>query len=125
MKYLVIASLLLGGCASAPNLIPVVVSRPAPTFPQAQPASQYPYEWIVITRENFEQRMSELEATDGDFVVFAVTPEGYQNLNMNQAELRRYIEQQSVVVEGYQEYLNEQSHSPRRPVFRIITTPQD
>lgn len=130
MKYAFLVALLaLGGCGTTRIGDPVVVDRPVPTFPEAQPATQLPTDWIVLTRENFEERMAEIEATGGSFVVFAVTPEGYQNLNMNQAELRRYIEQQSAIVSGYQEYVtpapsNTVNPTTRRPLFRIITREQ-
>jgi hypothetical protein len=124
MKYAALLAILaLSACGTTQIGNPVVVERPVPSFPEAQPATQLPTEWIVLTRENFEQRMTEIESEGGQFVVFAVTAEGYQNLNMNQAELRRYIEQQSAIVSGYQEYVAPAivNTPERRPLFRIIT----
>lgn len=112
--------LLTTACATDRIVAPVVVRPEAPHFPQSQPAQQVPLQWVVITRENFEQRLQELSSTNQNFVVFAITPEGYENLNMNEAELRRYIQQQSAQIQGYQEYLAppEQSHTSW---FSIIT----
>lgn len=116
------AVLLLGGCGHLQQVV-APPPRAAPVFAEASPAQQLPYNWVVITRENFEERLRELQETDQDFVVFALTPEGYQALQMNQAEMRRYIEQQSVMVDGYREYIEEGASEERRHYFQIVTTP--
>lgn len=109
MKYLaiILASLTLAGCSSIQDRIitqPVIVEREAPIFPEVLPVQQYNFQWIVITNENFIEKMAELEKTNGQVVLFATTPEGYQNLSLSVAELRRYIEQQQSIIAAYKEY---------------------
>jgi len=110
MKHLAVAlvSLTLVGCASIQDRIvtqPVIVEREAPIFPEILPIQQYPFEWTVITSENFIEKMAELEQTNGQVVLFAITPEGYQNLSLSVAELRRYIQQQQSIIAAYKEYV--------------------
>lgn len=56
--------------------------------------------WHVITGENLEEKLLELEKlTGGAFVIYAITPKTYENLSFNMQELRRYIrEQQEIII---------------------------
>lgn len=105
MNKLVALLLLLGLGACSTVERTMIAERPKPTFPEPQAVNQDDYQWMVITKANFEDRLKSLQSSGGDFVIFAVTPEGYQTLNLNQAELRKYIEEQNVVIKGYQEYV--------------------
>jgi hypothetical protein len=103
-KIAVLCSLFLAGCNTTTVLDkPVLVDRTELIVPQVQPVSQSNMQWIVITPDNAAQKMKELQA-DGVVTVLALTPDGYKNLSMNVAELRRYIQQQHAVIAAYQEY---------------------
>ena len=75
----------------------MAVSAPAP-------AVQQPVNWIVITKDNAAEKIAELERSQGVVALFALTPQGYQNLSINVAELRRYIQQQNAVLAAVREY---------------------
>ena len=106
-KSLLLCVLLLTGCASMsePLVITkqVLIDRPTLIVPQPQPAEQYPFSWVVITKGNAVEKFAELESK-GVAVVFAITPDGYQNLALGGAELRRYILQQESVIAAYKQY---------------------
>jgi predicted component of type VI protein secretion system len=117
-KILYIAALafLLSGCASKPKVFdkPVLVDRAELVVPQSQPASQTSVEWVILTPSNVEAKMLELQGK-GNVSYFALTPQGYQNLSMNVAELRRYIEQQNAVIAAYQKYYkNDNNNQPAK-----------
>ncbi len=58
--------------------------------------------WVVITNDNLQEKIAELEKITGnDFVVFAITPHDYENLAYNLQEIRRYIRQLNEVVVYY------------------------
>ena len=58
--------------------------------------------WIVITNDNLQEKIAELEKITGnDFVVFAITPHDYENLAYNLQEIRRYVRQLNEVVVYY------------------------
>jgi hypothetical protein len=114
---------LLAGCASpAPMVVekPILVDRPSLMIQVPQPAEQYDFEWVVITKDNAEARFKELEAK-GVVVVFALTPNGYQNLSMGGAELRRYIQQQQSVIAAYKAYYDKPKEA-EKPKEKVEST---
>jgi hypothetical protein len=107
-------ALLLTACTETTKVLdkPVLVDRAELIVPPVQSIVQSDMKWIVITPENYAAKAEEL-STKGNVVLFALTPQGYQNLSMNVAELRKYIQQQNAVIAAYQEYYkNEQKPAP-------------
>lgn len=111
MKYTIAALfLLLVGCGeTTPNI--GVVTRPNMPVPSLQPVQQLPVEWYVITRENAQARLQEIEQRHGSVTLFATSAQGYQNLSVNVADLRRYIMQQQAVIAALREYYEAQRQS--------------
>lgn len=64
-----------------------------------------PVEWFVITEDNLEEFMVELEAKTGNTVFFAITPKGYENLALGIGDLRRYIKDEQAIIGYYEEAL--------------------
>lgn len=81
----------------------VLVDRPHMQVPNITPVQQLPMEWRAITRDTIDIKFREAEQ-NGSNVLFAITPQGYQNLSINVAELRRYILQQQAVIVALREY---------------------
>lgn len=67
-----------------------------------------PVDWYVITEENLEAKLAELEKKTGNKVFFAITPKGYENLALGIAEMRRYIKDQQAIVVYYEEALTDE-----------------
>ena len=114
---------ILAGCSSpAPMVVekPILVDRPSLMIQVPQPAEQYDFEWVVITKDNAEARFKELEAK-GVVVLFALTPNGYQNLSMGGAELRRYIQQQQSVIAAYKAYYDKPKEA-EKPKEKVEST---
>ena len=106
-RLLLCATLLLAGCGGvAPKIVekPILVDRPELIVPEIQSVQQYDFEWLVVTRENFDTVARELESRGQTIVLFAITPQGYQNLSLSIAELRRFITQQQSVIVSYKTY---------------------
>jgi hypothetical protein len=107
-KLTLITSLvLLTGCSSISKIVetkPTIVERPKLVVEIPDPAKQLAVEWIVITKDNFDEIVSKMEKKGDRVVFFALTPQGYQNLSISVAELRRYIQQQNAVVKTMREY---------------------
>lgn len=58
--------------------------------------------FLVITAENLEEKVAELEKMQKDsFVIFAMTPQTYENMSYNLQEIRRYILQQKEIILYY------------------------
>lgn len=68
-----------------------------------------PVDWYVVTEENLEEKLAELEQKTGNKVFFAITPKGYENLAIGIAEMRRYIKQSQSIIVYYEEALTDVS----------------
>ena len=116
----ILLSLLLSGCVSLPNFFgdkketPVppaevkVVTKPIPLRiyqpPLPEEISLENVDFFVITKDNFDEQAIRIEKMlGGDFVVMALTPQGYENMAYNLQEIRRYIRQQKEIILYYRE----------------------
>ena len=99
---------LLAACTSDPKIIekPVYLTRPAPVLPTAEPINQEPVEWTVITEDNWDDIVKKYETKKDRIVFFAVSPEGYETMSVDMAELRRYIQQQNSIIAAYRAYVD-------------------
>ena len=57
----------------------------------------------VVSNENYEEFKQEFEAKNGGDAYIAISVKDYENLSLNFAELRRYIEQQKQIIIYYEE----------------------
>lgn len=103
---LLCSAFLLTGCNETTKVFdkPVLIDRAELIVPQVQPAIQNDVDWFVLTPNNIDAKIKELEAKGGPVVLFAVTPLGYETLAMNAAEMRRYVIQQNTVIAAYKKY---------------------
>ena len=64
--------------------------------------------FFVITEENYSEKKKEIEKIlDGNFVVFALLPDGYEKMAENFQEVRRYVRQQKELIIYYREATTE------------------
>jgi len=66
-----------------------------------------PVDWFVVTEENIEEKLAEIDSATGNVVLFAITPKGYENLALGIAELRRYVKDQQAIIGYYEEALTD------------------
>lgn len=59
--------------------------------------------YVVSPDVNFEEFIKEFEAKNGGDSYIAISVKDYENLSLNFAELRRYIEQQKQIIMYYEE----------------------
>ena len=57
----------------------------------------------VVTEENYEEFLADFQAKNGKTAYIAISVKDYENLSLNFAELRRYIEQQKEIIVYYEE----------------------
>ena len=98
---------ILSGCSSMPQKIEVSakpVDKPELVLPDADGIRMKDVEWVLITPENFEEKVAEIEATGRPVVFFALTDEGYENISMNFSSIRAYIQQQQAIIAAYENY---------------------
>ena len=119
------ASILISGCSWMPRLewgkeevfvppepqiitvtekVPLRIYQP----PLPQEIDLLNVNFFVITEENMEEKVKEIEKIlDGNFVVFALTPDGYEKMAENFQEVRRYVRQQKELIIYYREATTE------------------
>ena len=104
-----LCGLFLAGCNQTVKVLdkPVLVEKAELILPTTPPVVQSEIVWTVITPENFLQKVKEFEGKD--VVYYALTAQGYQNLSMNIAELRKYIQNQNAVMAAYKEYYKQKA----------------
>ena len=105
---LIVTLLLSSGCSSIlpePKIIiqTEIVERQIPTVPlpkQVQLNDVIIY--VVSPDKNLEEFKAEFEAKNGADSYIAISVKDYENLSLNIAELRRYIEQQTQIILYYE-----------------------
>ena len=104
---LLVVLLALASCSNVKELLtikPVIVEKPALIVPKTRPVKSELVSFIVITKDNMEEKFKELGKSEKDVVVFALTNDSYKALSLSVADLRRYIIQQNAVIKAYKEY---------------------
>jgi len=104
----------LTGCASLgffgkEDVKPIeVISKPIEKTPLAiqlpDPLSVKPIKWVIVTKENAESVLTQIQASGSDPVVFGLTDDGYQQLSLTVGEMRNLIAQYREILIKYQEY---------------------
>lgn len=56
----------------------------------------------VVSKENYDEFVKEFESKNGGDAYIAISVKDYENLALNFAELRRYIEQQKQIIVYYE-----------------------
>ena len=85
------------------------------TANQNQPIEQCLYQLLAYERlivADSQSFFAEIEKRGGVVTLFALTPQGYQNLSLNTSELRRYIQQQNAVIAAMKKYYEAPQSAP-------------
>jgi len=57
----------------------------------------------VVNKGNLDDFVADFTAEHGEFAIVALSIDGYENLALNIADLRRYINQQTDIIVYYEE----------------------
>lgn len=110
-KCLIISSLILAlsNCSIPPfEKDPEVVvrteyvDRKIPIVARPRPVQLSSPEFFVVTSENFDEFIEEFYQKNGTTTYVAISVEGYEQLSLNVAELRRFINQQKEIIVYYE-----------------------
>jgi len=69
-----------------------------------KPIKMDPVNWIIITKDNYEQVFENLKKNNKDVVLFGLTDDGYEQLSINFAQVRKYIILNRNVLMKYKDY---------------------
>lgn len=98
--------LLTSGCASVEPQVVLktdYVVKDIPVQPHPKPLNLHRVKWYAVTPENMEEFLARFEEEAGINVFFAVSVPDYENMSLNIAELRRYMNQQKALIVYYEE----------------------
>ena len=96
------AVFLLAACGTDPIQVNTI-SSPPPLFNPVMPSQivTVPVHWTVLT----QTQIREIEKkNDPNVVLYALDPTNMSNLSVNMAEIKRYLEEQRVVILTYGKY---------------------
>ena len=118
VSSLVLLTALSSGCATIEPEVVVktdYVVKDIPIQPQPKPLTLHRVKFYAVTPENLEEFLQTFEEESGVTVFFAMSVPDYENMSLNVAELRRYINQQKAVILYYEDSIN----------TMILETPED
>ena len=103
-----LALLAISGCSSTmPQRIEVSakpVDKPELVLPAPEILRMKEVKWVLLTPDNFDEKVAEIQSTGRPVVFFALTDEGYENISMNFSSIRAYIQQQQAIIAAYDNY---------------------
>ena len=94
------------GCASVEPTVVVktdYVVKDIPIQPRPKPMNLHRVKFYAVTPENMDEFLVRFEEESGTTVFFALSVPDYENMSLNVAELRRYINQQKALIVYYEE----------------------
>ena len=99
--------MLTQGCSllkTDPQIVTVTntVKTTVPIVAQPKKVQLNDVKIYVVSKENYEEFVKEFEAKNGADAYIAISVKDYENLSLNFAELRRYIEQQKQIIVYYE-----------------------
>jgi hypothetical protein len=62
--------------------------------------------WYVVSESNLDEFLANFKEEEGLLAIMAISAQGYENLAMTIADMRRYILQQKDIILYYEEALD-------------------
>lgn len=116
ISSLLLATLLISGCSiltPEPKIVTVTntVKTTVPIVAMPKPVQLNDVKIYVVSKENYDEFVKEFEAKNGADAYIAISVKDYENLSLNFAELRRYIEQQKQIIVYYENAVKPEEES--------------
>jgi hypothetical protein len=80
------------------------IEKPALILPTIKPLSLQAVEYIVVTKDNVSEIVSQLENSDGTMVFYALTSDGYKTQTLNSAKILELVSNQKSVIAAYERF---------------------
>ena len=93
----------------------VIKAPNIPLQPSPRPVNMIDIKRYTVTTDNIDEFEKNFENDNGDLVFFAISVPHYQNLSLNLAEIRRYLEQQQSIILYYEDQITKSSESINNP----------
>ena len=77
-------------------------------LPGVDPLQLEQIKWYIVTKENIDKVMADLEKKGYETVIFGLTDKGYEILALNMAKIKQLTSQQKAKIEAYEKYYKSQ-----------------
>ena len=109
----IVTALFLSGCSSfrpEPEIkvVTKVEKVQIPTVARPKPLQLNDTRVFVVTKDNFEEFKKEFTEAYGDLAFVALSMKDYENLALNIADIRRYLNQQEEIIVYYEKAVTEE-----------------
>ena len=104
---LLLPLLLLSSGCSWRDVLPVEVKnieveRKIPTQNRPSPVRMGDVHFYVVTLDNFDDFKKRFEKENGDLLFYALSVRDYENIALNMADIKRFIDQQNQILVYYE-----------------------
>ena len=79
-----------------------------PTVAQPKPLQLNDTRVFVVNRDNYEEFVKEFNETYGELAFVALSMKDYENLALNIADIKRYLEQQKEIILYYEKAVTDE-----------------
>ena len=106
-----VALLSLSGCSLLPwgttpepeiKVVTKIEKTQVPIVPRPKPVNLVDTRIYVVNKDNYDEFVKEFTEANGELVYIALSVKDYENLALNIAELRRYLNQQTQIIVYYE-----------------------
>ena len=109
--------LFLTGCSLIPEpevkIVTQIEKTTAPIAARPKPVDLVDTRVYVVTKENYDAFVEEFTAEHGELAYVVLSMKDYENLALNIADLRRFLEQQNEIIVYYEDALKpEEENTP-------------
>ena len=108
---LLLSSFSLTGCFSWTEekvVVQTKIIKPnIPTQTKPKPVQMNKVKFYVVTKKNLNEFMAKFEKETGDVVFYAISVRDYEDLALNLADLRRYLQQQDKIIVYYEKAIKD------------------
>ena len=107
--------LFLTGCSLIPEpevkIVTQIEKTTVPTVARPKPVDLVDTRVYVVTKDNYDAFVKEFTAEHGELAYVVLSMKDYENLALNIADLRRYLEQQNEIIVYYEDALKPQDET--------------
>ena len=98
--------LFLSGCSMIPEpriqTVTKIEKTTVPTVARPKPLTLIDTKVYVVTKDNIDEFLQEFEELHGSVAFVAISMKDYENLALNIADMRRYLNQQKEIIVYYE-----------------------
>ena len=117
---MVVSLLFLSGCSSLMpepqvKVVTQIQKVQIPLVARPKPVNLSDTRVFVVTQDNYDEFVKEFKELYGEVAFVALPMRDYENLALNIAEIKRYLEQQTQVIVYYEKAITDANEKPDAP----------